>query len=88
MAYVNTVSTLTSPTFRLHPQIKLKYTNDIAAVNQLHVNVCGWIMVHPNSRNGFVLSLLYPWKEIFIPHHLTTFSSFLLIQIDKTLTLL
>jgi len=41
MAYVNTVSTLMSLTFHLQPQIKLKYTHDIAAVYQLHVNVHG-----------------------------------------------
>jgi len=41
MAYVNTVSTLMSLTFHLHPLIKLKYTHDIAAVYQLHVNVRG-----------------------------------------------
>jgi hypothetical protein len=41
MAYVNTVSTLTSLNFHLHLQIKLTYTHDVAGVNQLHVNVRG-----------------------------------------------
>jgi hypothetical protein len=62
MAYVNTISILISLTFHLHPQMKLNYTHYRAAVNQLHVNVHGRIMVRPISHNIFVSSLLHPWK--------------------------